>query len=947
MEELVKSCDESEKFEAVFKEEKNKIEKKEKLIGLALSGGGIRSATFNLGIIQALANRNLLTRFDYLSTVSGGSYIGSWLISWAYREQEKAKKDHANPMDRGIGIAKVQSILKDNCNPHQHTEAEPKEVSWLRQYSNYLTPRKGLFALDTLTAATYHFRNIFLSSLVVGLFLFAAMSLLVAVMLFIDTLQVANFKLLCFGIVVGISAIAWVWFRLPLVSAELIKNENGEVVNASYSGSEKTIWYIASLIVFSTFAIGIFGTTFAIGIFGIQSHIEQVIMFVLLGFGYLSATILGVSIAYLIQLNNKKISAKVNWKWLSFSALLGSIPFFAFGYYFSEIMKWLIRESALGKWIFPVHTEPSIWGLSGIVVPIICLLFSFLVSIHLGIVGRAISSEAYFWVSRVAARITKISFFFAFPAMLLLFFPPLLDWSETTLAIGGISAVYTLVVRWLAASSETGSDKVKQMDWKKKLIECIVSIAPYILVLILIGFISLGVRNTFEPLGVRNFTDHLQELPQNYTPSYSVFFLQNLVALDSIKILDIFCTGLITLFLAIILGNIINANLFSLHPYYRNRLTNAYLAASNRKGIKRDIDIGIHPSDAIALADFAMVKPYLLVNTTLNLSGKKIQLAWQDRKAASFVMSPLYCGYAIESMRDGYKEYYRKTDSYAIKNRQTYQTTSDQIPNEYFLKLDLAMTISGAAVSPLWGFHTKPGVSMFLALTGMRLGWWLPNPATDEWFGKFNNVQWRSSTPLLTTISKEMRSKADENCEYIYLSDGGHFENLGIYELVKRRCALIVASDAGEDSQFNFDDLANAIHKIRVDFGIEIEIDVSNLRPDEISEGRSPAGPTQNIRFSQSNFVIGKIRYNRSPKEEFKKMEDGVLIYIKSSLPKSAQLYGTDVLYYAAMNKNFPHESTLYGQWFGEDQFEAYRKIGFLIGEDAAITIDQEMGKLN
>jgi hypothetical protein len=55
------------------------------LLGLALSGGGIRSATINLGILQGLARRGLLPRFDYLSTVSGGGYIGSCIDSWIIR----------------------------------------------------------------------------------------------------------------------------------------------------------------------------------------------------------------------------------------------------------------------------------------------------------------------------------------------------------------------------------------------------------------------------------------------------------------------------------------------------------------------------------------------------------------------------------------------------------------------------------------------------------------------------------------------------------------------------------------------------------------------------------------------------------------------------------------------------------------------------------------------
>jgi hypothetical protein len=218
---------------------------------------------------------------------------------------------------------------------------------------------------------------------------------------------------------------------------------------------------------------------------------------------------------------------------------------------------------------------------------------------------------------------------------------------------------------------------------------------------------------------------------------------------------------------------------------------------------------------------------------------------------------------------------------------------------------------------------------MLMALGGARLGWWLSNPAKEEWWrGQGKRWQFSSDTPLLTTLYKEISSEANEEGEKIYLSDGGHFENLGIYELVRRRCALIVASDAGEDHLFNFDDLANAIHKIRVDFGVEIEIDVSELRPDKIPGDDGAEEFSAKNRFSSKNFVIGKVKYASSAKTEFKNEKDGVLIYIKSSLP--------------ALHNQFPHEST-FDQWFSEDQFEAYRQIGYLIGEDAAQLIHAKL----
>ena len=127
---------------------------KPKGIGLAFSGGGIRSATFNLGILQGLAAAKLLSQIHYLSTVSGGGYIGSWLISW---------------IKRGGGVTKVEEQL-GNYDVHyidkKGITAEPEEVSFLRDYSNYMTPRLGFFGADTWAGIATYLRNVILNQLI-------------------------------------------------------------------------------------------------------------------------------------------------------------------------------------------------------------------------------------------------------------------------------------------------------------------------------------------------------------------------------------------------------------------------------------------------------------------------------------------------------------------------------------------------------------------------------------------------------------------------------------------------------------------------------------------------------------------------------------------------------------------------------------------------------------
>jgi hypothetical protein len=949
--------------DSVKADQANEIDEPRNLVGLALSGGGIRSATFNLGVIQALAKNGLLSKFDYLSTVSGGGYIGSWLVSWAYRKERENKgtpeqdKSQNPPVN---GITQIQKILKENCDSSSNNipSPEPGAVAWLRRYSNYLTPRKGLFSLDTLTGITYHIRNVFLSTLTTALFVFGLMALLAGIIKSPGNLHdIANNTHAGFvsfaGLAMGFIAAAWLWFRLPLVAGEMPTNKTISMGGMTYRGNKWAVRIIALLVVIHSVILGVVGISPSLS----NVKLEPIFYYpdgLGLGVGYFVAALLGIISSHIFISVFKKASVNVNWLRLYFTLPFGAVPFFILGGFLHKITFSLCLMTS--------------WELTGISAPLTCLLVSFAASVHLGAVGRAISSEAYFWVSRVAGKMVHFSILFAFPAIAFLVFPTLFDWTEAILSIGGISAAYAIIARWLAASPSTGGSNGNKDKWQRKVSEGVVFTAPFILILVLVGFAALGVRNA--SVGAENFFDsnilkdqrcvcqektnisddattirpktknnHTEEgdvqlclhevqskIASSCTPSLLDFYKRNINTLNSMDVISLRLFGSVALIMAIILAWLIDANLFSLHSYYRNRLTNAYLAASNTRK-DRDADIGVHHSDAIPLQGLANVKPYLLVNTTLNLSGKNTDLAWQDRKAASFVMSPLYCGYAIESMSDGHNDYFMPTSDFAKKN--------NSIPSP--IKLSLPMTISGAAGSPLGGFHTKPGISMLLALAGVRLGWWLPNPAKPAaWMGK-------PDTSLLATFPDEMLGDADENEDVVYLSDGGHFENLGIYELVRRRCALIVASDASADPDFVFDDLARAIHNIRTDFGVEVEIDITPLRPQKNS-----AESEAKYRFSPSNFVVGAIKYYTSPIKAFQESESriGHLIYIKSSIAKSAKKDAVDVLYYASTHENFPHEPTS-DQWFSEEQFEAYRKLGLLVGEDAAVSIDDLIRKLS
>jgi len=218
------------------------------------------------------------------------------------------------------------------------------------------------------------------------------------------------------------------------------------------------------------------------------------------------------------------------------------------------------------------------------------------------------------------------------------------------------------------------------------------------------------------------------------------------------------------------------------------------------------------------------------------------------------------------------------------------------------------MAISGAAVSPNWGYHSSPITSFLMMLANVRLGAWLGNPK--------HRTTWRYSGPRFSwrLFLQEALGRTDDEEPWVYLSDGGHFENLGLYEMVRRRCRTIVVSDAGADPKCTLEDLGNAVRKIAVDLGVKIEFE-------RIYVHKRTEAATAGVYCA-----IGKIKYPEDPEDAWSK-----IIYIKPGFYGTAE--PADVRAYAAANAKFPHESTL-NQWFGESQFESYRSLGAHVIEE-------------
>jgi len=228
-----------------------------------------------------------------------------------------------------------------------------------------------------------------------------------------------------------------------------------------------------------------------------------------------------------------------------------------------------------------------------------------------------------------------------------------------------------------------------------------------------------------------------------------------------------------------------------------------------------------------------------------------------------------------------------------------YQPTAQYGDRHGGISLGTAMAISGAAVSPNQGYNTSPLLCFLMMLFNVRLGWWLGNPKTKQF-------RHSGPRPALWPALKELTGLTTDSGDWIYLSDGGHFDNLGLYEMIRRRCRCIVICDAGCDLQPNFEDLANAVRKVYIDFGVRIEFDSLDIKP------RQPP-PASGARCA-----IATIRYPKSQRT-------GWLPYLKPAYQGTDER--ADIRGYAIAHQDFPHESTT-DQWFSESQLESYRALG-------------------
>ncbi|HSE18792.1 MAG TPA: patatin-like phospholipase family protein [Pyrinomonadaceae bacterium] len=996
-----------------------------KQAALCFSGGGIRSGTFALGLLQGLARHNLLNKFHFLSTVSGGGYIGSWLAAWIHRHP--------------AGLSGVTNDLA-NKTPSSKVDPDPDPIRFLRRYSSFITPQVGLLSADTWTFVAIYLRNLLLNWMVFIPLLLSVLTLPRFIVSITTTTSspdpwkrlstalgtnvYSRHFLLAAGFVTVVWALAYIMFNRPTLKEELRQ--------ASPFWRRKTSqrWFLCLCLLPLSIAAFCLTTYWA---WSSQNGAlpKQWPRFMLFG-------ALVTFLAWLIASYVLKRIRPSNWKEL-----------------FSRDMLYLLVAGAAGGgllYLLTVKFDPfrggPEWSCDALVpihklstelyacfaAPAFLLVFLLGATLYIGVTSKstAIDDEDREWWSRLGAWVLiAILGWISFTTIVIIGPIALLKAPQWLAPLGGLSGVLAAIIGRSARTDGRNASNGERGGMLDAVIGKALPVLALIFVVFLVALLSLGTSGItrFAASSLVAFSearpsldvrDYLASAPTNFeryvkciysSASDNIYERWMLAHMNVVHMTSFRLIALLGVLLGLIgcgISLLINLNIFSLHAGYRNRLIRAFLGASRpehqrkpnpftgfdpadnvamhelrpglfaeddfpralalasvllkktepdaksdaveiarylrernllpnlqsvpdpntysirlvaalRKdlnGVLRDSEFGnkfsnsadkqtdsLKTPDAIfanrailqkafgsdwlkPLAEHEEYRLMPVINTTLNLVGGD-NLAWQQRKAEPFSVSPLHAG----CFRLGYRDsrFYGGRDVGGIS-------------------IGTAAAISGAAASSNMGYYTtSPVLSLVLTFFNVRLGWWLGNPGSA---GK-DTFELRAPRSSVKPVLEEAFGMTDDENKYIYLTDGGHFENLGIYEMVLRRCHLIVISDAAADPDYNFGDLGNAIRKVRIDLGVPIEFTAMPIFSPDSKDYDKKKG---------MYWAVGRIRYSCIDGD----VQDGLLVYIKPAV------YGRepgDVLEYKKSHPTFPHQSTA-DQFFDEPQFESYRILG-------------------
>jgi hypothetical protein len=872
------------------------------LSAVCLSGGGIRSASFSLGAMQGLAEAELLDKFKYLSTVSGGGYIGSWLSAWL----------HWNARRGGNS----KNVLKALHPRRDAADEEPPPIRHLRQYSSYLTPKIGLMSGDFWAALAIILRNLILNWLVlVPLIAFPVILLkLVAALL-----QTSQFMAGWFAFLFAFACIGFSGWSLYYKISRLY------IIRPVITQAEEQPAFLR----YGLWTAGLAGLCFtwlADFLFrGASLHewhladswnvLVAIILIALIVYWIVAATI---DYKTRTQLEQSRFKKQDCLAWAVATIAWGILIWLGLYIYSKLSIHGIhVHETSCGPScedpipLIDHHQLLVIFGLPW-------FLFSTALAQSIYALANSYSPAGDFqreWLGRAGGWYLVAGLGWMTLSAIVLFAPHLF-WGVDRIVAGGHKWLTTIGAASGALSAFLGSSSLTSAQgastgWRSTMSSIALMVAGpvfafVLLILLSVAFDAIALGEPFQNTALFKGNDS--------GPFYWLNWIWSLATL------------LVLAAIMLVSDYFMNVNRFSLHAVYRNRLVRAYLGgprtypgAAPGSLRKPDGFTGFDQNDNLRLTKLwpnnprqrGGWRPFHVINMTLNLPATR-NLAWQQRKAISFTATPLFCGAAEPGFG------YRNTRQYGDPGRG--------------ISLGTAMAISGAAASSNMGYHSSPSAAFLLTLFNVRLGWWLGNPGPagnnerpflqriNRWLGpnRDSTPYAQDAPPLsLAPLLNELFGMMNESDRYVYLSDGGHFEDLGIYEMVRRRCKWIVAIDGDADPQRGFIDLGDAVRKVWIDLGVRITFEKADLL--QATRETKP----ENVPY----FALGTIEYVSDARIDGK-VPRGHILYIKPTV--RGDEWAADIIAYQRANPDFPHQATG-DQWFDEPQLEAYRALGYLV----------------
>jgi hypothetical protein len=851
-------------------------------LGIAFSGGGIRSATISLGVAQAFEREDRLLDFDFCSTVSGGGYFGSFLGSLFVPESARGP-DAAVPLQADTNEQKkkadfaklaLTSQARDTVLEYEPSIPRRNPIWWLREHSRYLAPNG---ASDYLIGATYLIRNWI-------------------AMLYVYALPVCMLMIILIG-----------------ATVQGLKSWGGICKGGKHAGLMDHLFLDADRLMPCQMALGEYRGVLLSPAFGLLA-----ICFFFT---------LAASTAF--WLTEPLSGATKGSKRRLFWPVIGSF----IGLYATYLIYDRLEPAPLPS-LHPESWTPFILLVVGGAALLLLSLLVLGIATLLTVSGDDKEGDAF--TADLRRRVTRLHSWadITFVAILAL---ALIDtagmwfyeWARTAFQTsqgfwGTIFAFLPPLGAWLVNKLPgwfgDGRSKIGKLFGKHLwTIALFVGVGLYGLMAILLHAVLQYFLLDGAPL-IHAAAAHFP------TGGRLAFFA---VMIGILLLL----TGLSTPFI----------NLSSLHGIYAARLTRAYLGASNMNRLKSAVEgepghTSITESDGcdqIPVSIYQQARsaaPLHLINVTLNetISREKSQLLERDRKGVPLVFGPE--GVFVNADR-------------GPSDRRFYswpQLVEERVEG---LSVGQLCAISGAAASTAMGSRTTLGGALAMTFANVRLGYWWNTKDMIRGRVLFEEQPgrwlWQLCTVPLRTyfyLWNEMTARYSRDYSRLNISDGGHFENSGAYELLRRNVKTIFVCDNGADPDYLFEDLEQLVRKARLDLGLSI----NTASRDKVIEAFGKNGAKlflNGVGDDWRGWV--RARKGRTTKPDdttlfllFEVYEDddhngaptlaGHIVWMK---PSKYVGLTQDVIGYGNAHPDFPHETTA-DQFFDEAQWESYRALG-------------------